>query len=230
MVEEARGVYLRGYALPLTEEWSAGKGALTVNEFATALAPSLRAALWQTRHVHTSKVARTKRYRERGLEPTKPELIAYARLGTRLLGGSHGGGAGRKSLPRYLGIDPITDGDLMWIADEARSSFRDVTQLKPGLHDLNARPWRHRSLPSGQNTTTGKTGISATWSEVYAYSSVPCCPSQCGPGLLLQRTDSRKLVDTSARTDAPRRVSPSVVCLTAQTDTFFCDPQPLQSS
>lgn len=53
-----------------------GKGALTVNEF----------------------VARTKRYRERGLEPTKPELIAYA---------------------RYLGIDPITDGDLMWIADEA---------------------------------------------------------------------------------------------------------------
>lgn len=53
-----------------------GKSALTVNEF----------------------VARTKRCRERGLEPTKPELIAYA---------------------RYLGIDPITDGDLMWIADEA---------------------------------------------------------------------------------------------------------------
>lgn len=43
-------------------------------------------------------VAKTKRYRERGLEPTKPELIAYA---------------------RYLGIDPINDGDLMWIADEA---------------------------------------------------------------------------------------------------------------
>lgn len=53
-----------------------GRGALTVNEF----------------------VARTKRCREKGLEPTKPELIAYA---------------------RYLGIDPITDGDLMWIADEA---------------------------------------------------------------------------------------------------------------
>jgi len=52
------------------------KGALTVNEF----------------------VARTKRSREKGLEPTKPELIAYA---------------------RYLGVDPITDGDLMWIADEA---------------------------------------------------------------------------------------------------------------
>merc|ERR1719197_80274 len=43
-------------------------------------------------------VARTKRCREKGLEPTKPELIAYA---------------------RYLGIDPIVDGDLMWIADEA---------------------------------------------------------------------------------------------------------------
>jgi len=43
-------------------------------------------------------VARTKRSRERGLEPTKPELIAYA---------------------RYLGIDAITDGDLMWIAEEA---------------------------------------------------------------------------------------------------------------
>lgn len=55
---------------------SGGRGALTVNEF----------------------VARTKRCREKGLEPTKPELIAYA---------------------RYLGIDPITDGDLMWIADEA---------------------------------------------------------------------------------------------------------------
>jgi hypothetical protein len=53
-----------------------GKSALTVNEF----------------------VARTKRCREKGLEPTKPELIAYA---------------------RYLGIDPITDGDLMWVADEA---------------------------------------------------------------------------------------------------------------
>lgn len=52
------------------------KNALTVNEF----------------------VARTKRCREKGLEPTKPELIAYA---------------------RYLGIDPIVDGDLMWIADEA---------------------------------------------------------------------------------------------------------------
>merc|ERR1719167_1130130 len=52
------------------------KSALTVNEF----------------------VARSKRQRERGLEPTKPELIAYA---------------------RYLGIDPIADGDLMWIADEA---------------------------------------------------------------------------------------------------------------
>lgn len=52
------------------------KSALTVNEF----------------------VARTKRCREKGLEPTKPELIAYA---------------------RYLGIDPIVDGDLMWIADEA---------------------------------------------------------------------------------------------------------------
>jgi hypothetical protein len=55
---------------------SGQKNALTVNEF----------------------VARTKRARDRGLEPTKPELIAYA---------------------RYLGIDPITDGDLMWIADEA---------------------------------------------------------------------------------------------------------------
>eukprot|EP00930_Biecheleria_cincta_P037888 TRINITY_DN2603_c0_g1_i1.p1 TRINITY_DN2603_c0_g1~~TRINITY_DN2603_c0_g1_i1.p1 ORF type:complete len:429 (+),score=85.63 TRINITY_DN2603_c0_g1_i1:124-1410(+) len=55
---------------------SSGRGALTVNEF----------------------VARTKRCREKGLEPTKPELIAYA---------------------RYLGIDPIIDGDLMWIADEA---------------------------------------------------------------------------------------------------------------
>lgn len=52
------------------------KGALTVNEF----------------------VARTKKCRERGLEPTKPELIAYA---------------------RYLGIDPVVDGDLMWVADEA---------------------------------------------------------------------------------------------------------------
>lgn len=28
-----------------------------------------------------TQVARTKRYRERGLEPTKPELIAYARRG-----------------------------------------------------------------------------------------------------------------------------------------------------
>eukprot|EP00929_Paragymnodinium_shiwhaense_P008344 TRINITY_DN112296_c0_g1_i1.p1 TRINITY_DN112296_c0_g1~~TRINITY_DN112296_c0_g1_i1.p1 ORF type:complete len:416 (+),score=102.19 TRINITY_DN112296_c0_g1_i1:179-1426(+) len=55
---------------------SKGKSALTVNEF----------------------VARTKKCRERGLEPTKPELIAYA---------------------RYLGIDPIIDADLMWIADES---------------------------------------------------------------------------------------------------------------
>lgn len=53
-----------------------GKSALTVNEF----------------------VARTKRCRERGLEPTKPELIAYA---------------------RYLGIDPVIDADLMWIVDES---------------------------------------------------------------------------------------------------------------
>lgn len=55
---------------------NAAKNALTVNEF----------------------VARTKKYKERGLEPTKPELIAYA---------------------RYLGIDAITDGDLMWIAEDA---------------------------------------------------------------------------------------------------------------
>lgn len=52
------------------------KSALTVNEF----------------------VARTKRSREKGLEPTRPEKVAYA---------------------RYLGIDPIADADLMWIADEA---------------------------------------------------------------------------------------------------------------
>lgn len=70
-------------AEPPAQEPAHGKGgssgvksALTVNEF----------------------VARTKRCREKGLEPTKPELIAYA---------------------RYLGIDPIVDGDLMWIADEA---------------------------------------------------------------------------------------------------------------
>merc|ERR1719217_168967 len=43
-------------------------------------------------------VSRTKKSREKGLEPTKPELIAYA---------------------RYLGIDPVLDADLMWIADEA---------------------------------------------------------------------------------------------------------------
>jgi len=43
-------------------------------------------------------IARAKRGREKGLEPTKPELIAYA---------------------RYLGIDPIADGDLMWIVSEA---------------------------------------------------------------------------------------------------------------
>jgi hypothetical protein len=62
---------------PGTKSSSSGaKSALTVNEF----------------------VARTKRCREKGLEPTKPEKIAYA---------------------RYLGIDPIADGDLMWIADEA---------------------------------------------------------------------------------------------------------------
>eukprot|EP00747_Dinoflagellata_sp_TGD_P164995 gnl/TRDRNA2_/TRDRNA2_185727_c0_seq1.p1 gnl/TRDRNA2_/TRDRNA2_185727_c0~~gnl/TRDRNA2_/TRDRNA2_185727_c0_seq1.p1 ORF type:complete len:418 (-),score=86.08 gnl/TRDRNA2_/TRDRNA2_185727_c0_seq1:181-1434(-) len=51
-------------------------GGLTVNEF----------------------VARAKRHREKGLEPTKPELIAYS---------------------RYLGIDPVVDGDLMWISEEA---------------------------------------------------------------------------------------------------------------
>mmetsp|Transcript_108906 Transcript_108906/g.216275 ORF Transcript_108906/g.216275 Transcript_108906/m.216275 type:complete len:383 (-) Transcript_108906:218-1366(-) len=43
-------------------------------------------------------VARTKKCREQGLEPTKPELITYA---------------------KYLGIDPVNDGDLMWISDEA---------------------------------------------------------------------------------------------------------------
>lgn len=43
-------------------------------------------------------VARTKRCREKGLEPTKPELVAYA---------------------RYLGIDTIADGDLMWISEQA---------------------------------------------------------------------------------------------------------------
>lgn len=52
------------------------KNTLTVNEF----------------------VARTKRCREKGLEPTRPELVAYA---------------------RYLGIDPVNDGDLMWIVDES---------------------------------------------------------------------------------------------------------------
>jgi hypothetical protein len=62
--------------VPPGKSGSNAKSALTVNEF----------------------VARTKRSREKGLEPTKPELIAYA---------------------RYLGIDPIVDGDLMWIADEA---------------------------------------------------------------------------------------------------------------
>merc|ERR1719393_1043490 len=46
-------------------------------------------------------VSRTKKSREKGMEPSKPELIAYA---------------------RYLGIDPIADGDLMWIADEALSA------------------------------------------------------------------------------------------------------------
>lgn len=62
---------------PGTKSSSSGaKSALTVNEF----------------------VARTKRCREKGLEPTKPEKVAYA---------------------RYLGIDPIADQDLMWIADEA---------------------------------------------------------------------------------------------------------------
>jgi len=68
-----------GVQLPPTDTKAvanSSKTALTVNEF----------------------VARTKRCREKGLEPTKPELIAYA---------------------RYLGIDPIIDGDLMWIADEA---------------------------------------------------------------------------------------------------------------
>lgn len=58
------------------EQGADTKKSLTVNEF----------------------VARTKKYREKGLEPTKPELIAYA---------------------RYLGIDPITDADLMWIVDES---------------------------------------------------------------------------------------------------------------
>jgi len=43
-------------------------------------------------------VARAKKGREKGLEPTKPELIAYA---------------------KYLGIDPVNDGDLLWISDEA---------------------------------------------------------------------------------------------------------------
>lgn len=43
-------------------------------------------------------VSRSKKCREKGLEPTKPELIAYA---------------------RYLGIDPVLDADLLWIADEA---------------------------------------------------------------------------------------------------------------
>merc|ERR1719217_700322 len=46
-------------------------------------------------------VARTKKSREKGLEPTKPELIAYA---------------------KYLGIDPVIDADLMWIADESLSA------------------------------------------------------------------------------------------------------------
>mmetsp|Transcript_33978 Transcript_33978/g.97742 ORF Transcript_33978/g.97742 Transcript_33978/m.97742 type:complete len:354 (-) Transcript_33978:14-1075(-) len=55
---------------------SGSKTGLTVNEF----------------------VARTKKARDKGLEPTKPELISYA---------------------KYLGIDPVIDGDLMWIADEA---------------------------------------------------------------------------------------------------------------
>jgi len=43
-------------------------------------------------------IARTKKCREKGLEPTKPELVAYA---------------------KYLGIDPVNHGDLMWISDEA---------------------------------------------------------------------------------------------------------------
>lgn len=51
-------------------------GPLTVNEF----------------------IARCKKGKQKGLEPTKPELVAYA---------------------RYLGIDPVGDGDLMWIAEEA---------------------------------------------------------------------------------------------------------------
>ena len=55
----------------------AGKGALTVNEFVSAL--DLTNPDDFKGHHFCSKVARTKRYRERGLEPTKPELIAYAR-------------------------------------------------------------------------------------------------------------------------------------------------------
>lgn len=55
---------------------ASSKQALTVNEF----------------------VARSKRNKQKGLEPTKPELIAYA---------------------RYLGIDAITDADLIWIAEDS---------------------------------------------------------------------------------------------------------------
>lgn len=43
-------------------------------------------------------VANTKRNKQKGLDPTKPELVAYA---------------------WYLGIDPVIDSDLMWITHEA---------------------------------------------------------------------------------------------------------------
>ena len=60
---------------------------------------------------------------------------------------------------RYLGIDPITDGDLMWIADEAcivhapvytnvRLELRNLPLVKQFLHMLaNVR------MPSGTRRT-----------------------------------------------------------------------------
>lgn len=43
-------------------------------------------------------ISKTKSRQQQGLQPTGPELIAYA---------------------RYLGVDPVADHDLLWIAEEA---------------------------------------------------------------------------------------------------------------
>lgn len=57
-------------------------------------------------------ISKTKTQQRQGLKPSGPELIAYA---------------------RYLGIDPVADHDLLWIAVEVGKVVGIVADQRAGI-------------------------------------------------------------------------------------------------